>query len=156
MKPLFVGWQTQGNADNVCVIIEVPYLKTDYHPDDLINQKILVVYGRRNGKLRCKVESWLGNIEVHRTQFLELGGKYLQSCSLDQYLPSEGLRFHQAEDLIGYQRRVVQSHMCSSAPLCKLVLGLSSGSPLIFCSPLVAFHSCLMDSLEEGSSERHR
>jgi hypothetical protein len=65
MKPLFVGWQTQGNADNVCVIIEVPSLKAElYHPDDLINKKILVVYGRRNGKLRCKVESWLGNIEV--------------------------------------------------------------------------------------------
>jgi len=58
---LFLGHQEQGNADNVVVIVEVP-CKKDIYPDLLIDQKALLLHGRRNGKLRCKEIMYLDSL----------------------------------------------------------------------------------------------
>jgi hypothetical protein len=49
----FLGHQDHGNSDNVYAIVEVPCDK-EINPDLLFQQKALILYGRRNGKLRCK------------------------------------------------------------------------------------------------------
>ena len=63
MNVTFLGWQNNGNADNVCVIVEMPCGK-DIYPELLLDQKALVLYGRRNGKLRCKVIQYLDCLDV--------------------------------------------------------------------------------------------
>ena len=60
---LWLGHQEQGNSDNVVVIVEVPCEK-DIYPDLLIDQKALLLYGRRNGKLRCKIINYLDFFDV--------------------------------------------------------------------------------------------
>jgi hypothetical protein len=58
MKPYFFGHQDRGNSDNVYVIVELPYDEEGPHDYEksifLLEQKVLILYGRRNGKLRCK------------------------------------------------------------------------------------------------------
>jgi hypothetical protein len=54
----FLGHQDRGNSDNVYVIVEVPCDK-EINPDLLFQQKSLILYGRRNGKLRCKTIQYL-------------------------------------------------------------------------------------------------
>ena len=49
----FLGHQDRGNSDNVYAIVELPCEKEIY-PESLFDQKALILYGRRNGKLRCK------------------------------------------------------------------------------------------------------
>jgi hypothetical protein len=49
----FLGHQDRGNSDNVYAIVEVPCEKEIY-PNILFDQKALILYGRRNSKLRCK------------------------------------------------------------------------------------------------------
>jgi len=65
MNPIyFLGHQERGNSDNVYVIVEVPCEKEIY-PELLFDQKALILYGRRNGKLRCKTIPYLDRSE-HR------------------------------------------------------------------------------------------
>jgi hypothetical protein len=52
-KIYFLGHQDRGNSDNVYAIVELPCEKEIY-PELLFDQKALILYGRRNGKLRCK------------------------------------------------------------------------------------------------------
>jgi hypothetical protein len=65
MNPIyFLGHQERGNSDNVYVIVEVPCDK-DNDPELVFDQKALILYGRRNGKLRCKTIPYLDRSE-HR------------------------------------------------------------------------------------------
>ena len=54
----FLGHQERGNSDNVYAIVQLPF-KKELYPELLVDQKALVLYGRRNGKLRCKVINYL-------------------------------------------------------------------------------------------------
>ena len=67
----FLGHQQRGNSDNVYAIVEVPCEKEIY-PDLLFDQKALVLYGRRNGKLRCKIIEYLDRSEYRYRAVMEL------------------------------------------------------------------------------------
>jgi hypothetical protein len=72
MNPIyFLGHQQRGNSDNVYVIVEVPCDKEIY-PELLFDQKALVLYGKRNGKLRCKTITYLDRSEYRYRAVMEL------------------------------------------------------------------------------------
>lgn len=59
----YLGWREKGNEDNVVIVVNV----TDYkplNPDSFLDSKSLVIYGRRNGKLRSKLISRLDTFQV--------------------------------------------------------------------------------------------
>jgi hypothetical protein len=67
----FLGHQERGNSDNVYVIVEVPCDKEIY-PEILFDQKALVLYGKRNGRLRCKIITYLDRSEYRYRAVMEL------------------------------------------------------------------------------------
>ena len=71
MSFYFLGHQERGNSDNVYVIVEVPCEK-ELYPDLLFDQKALILYGRRNGKLRCKTIPYLDRSEYRYKAVTEL------------------------------------------------------------------------------------
>ena len=54
MKVLDLSWLKQGNADQVCIYVDIPYHKP-LDPDYFVDMQILKLYGRRTGKLRAKI-----------------------------------------------------------------------------------------------------
>lgn len=52
----YLGWCQRGNSDDVVIVINVPDTRP-LNPDSLIESKSLLIYGRRNGKLRSKLIS---------------------------------------------------------------------------------------------------
>lgn len=57
MNIKYLGWREKGNEDNVVIIVDLP----DHEPlnsDSFFDSKSLVIYGRRNGKLRSKLISY--------------------------------------------------------------------------------------------------
>ena len=71
MACYFLGHQDRGNSDNVYVIVEVPCEK-ELYPDLLFDQKALVLYGKRNGRLRCKTITYLDRHEYRYRAVFEL------------------------------------------------------------------------------------
>lgn len=80
MNPIyFLGHQERGNSDNVYVIVEVPCEKEIY-PELLFDQKALVLYGKRTGKLRCKTITYLDRSEYRYRAVMEL--EYMDKSDL--------------------------------------------------------------------------
>lgn len=79
MNVLNLTWLKQGNADQVCMFIDIPYHKT-LDEDYFVNMKILKLYGRRTGKLRAKIIPYFEMYEdiKQQTQY----GQYI-TCKPD-------------------------------------------------------------------------
>ena len=79
MNILNLTWLKQGNADQVCMYIDIPYTKI-LSPDYFADMKILKLYGRRTGKLRAKIIPYFEMYEdiKHQTQY----GEY-STCAPD-------------------------------------------------------------------------
>lgn len=72
MNPIyFLGHQDRGNSDNVYAMVEVPCDK-QIDPELVYDQKVLILYGRRNGKLRCKPISYLERSVYRYRAIMEL------------------------------------------------------------------------------------
>ena len=59
----YLGWCQRGSADDVVIVVDVPDTKP-LNPDSFLDSKALVLYGRRNGKLRSKLVSRLDTFQV--------------------------------------------------------------------------------------------
>ena len=79
MNVLNLTWLKQGNADQVCIFIDIPYHKP-FNPDYFLDMQILKLYGRRTGKLRAKIIPYFEMYEdiKNQTQY----GKYI-TCRPD-------------------------------------------------------------------------
>lgn len=79
MNILNLTWLKEGNADQVCVYINIPYTKL-MNPDYFWDMKILKLYGRRTGKLRAKIIPYFDMYEdiKKQTQY----GRYI-NCKAD-------------------------------------------------------------------------
>ena len=80
MNILNLTWLKEGNADQVCMYVDIPYHQTldeDYH---FLKKKILKLYGRRTGKLRAKIIPYFDMYEdiKKQTQY----GRYI-TCGAD-------------------------------------------------------------------------
>ena len=54
MNVQHIAWHRQGNADEVCILVDIP----DHNgltPDYFFEHYCLMLYGRRTGKLRAKI-----------------------------------------------------------------------------------------------------
>ncbi len=72
MNILNICWFKQGNADQVCIFVDIPQkLKLD--PDYFTDMKVLKLYGRRTGKLRAKIIPYFEMYEdmKHQTRYGE-------------------------------------------------------------------------------------
>lgn len=54
MRVHHIGWHRQGSADEVIIIVDVPYHES-LSPDYFFEHECLMLYGRRTGKLRSKL-----------------------------------------------------------------------------------------------------
>jgi len=79
MNVLNLTWLKQGNADQVCLYVDIPYHKP-FCEDYFVNMQILKLYGRRTGKLRAKIIPYFDMYEdiKQQTQY----GKYI-TCKAD-------------------------------------------------------------------------
>ncbi len=79
MNILNLTWLKEGNADQVCVYVNIPYTKL-INPDYFWDMKILKLYGRRTGKLRAKIIPYFDMYEdiKKQTQY----GRYI-NCKAD-------------------------------------------------------------------------
>lgn len=55
MNILNLTWLKEGNADQVCMYVDIPYHQTLDEDYLFLKKKILKLYGRRTGKLRAKI-----------------------------------------------------------------------------------------------------
>lgn len=76
---MYLTWLKQGNADQICMYVDIPYTKP-ISPDYWADMKILKLYGRRTGKLRAKIIPYFEMYEdiKQQTQY----GKYI-TCTPD-------------------------------------------------------------------------
>ena len=61
IKYEWVGWSVD-NEDNVIILVKLPH--GPLTPDSLFDDKTLMLYGRRTGKLRAKLIPWIDNNTV--------------------------------------------------------------------------------------------
>lgn len=54
MNVLHLYWLKQGNADQVCIFVDIPQ-NVELSPDYFGDTKLLKLYGKRTGKLRAEI-----------------------------------------------------------------------------------------------------
>lgn len=67
MNVLNIFWLKQGNADQVCLYVDIPYHKP-LDPDYFVDMQVLKLYGRRTGKLRAKIIPYFDMYEEIKKQ----------------------------------------------------------------------------------------
>ena len=82
----YIGW-TEGNEDKVVIFVNLPH--TPINPDSLFEDSILMLSGRRTGKLRAKklstIDSWA--IRATHTQDTKYRKCFIENRKLKHLLP---------------------------------------------------------------------